>query len=81
MSSYQMKVSKFDYILQCFLVQLYLCNKWNYIHVNHKPLNRINILTMHSKFGHRAQPMFINRANLPGFLRPMGPPYDPYGLG
>ena len=25
--------------------------------------------------------MFINRANLPGFLRPMGLPYDPYGLG
>ena len=62
-------------------MQLYLCNKWNYIHVNRKPLNRINILTMHSKFGHRAQPMFINRANLPGFLRPMGLPYDPYGLG
>ena len=63
------------------MVQLYLCNKWNYIYVNRIPLNQINILTMHSKFGHRSQPMFNYRANLLGFLPPMRPPYDPYGLG
>ena len=35
---------------------------------------------MHSKFGHRAQPIFNYRANLPGFLHLMGPTYYPYGL-
>ena len=74
-----MKVSKFDYILQCFLVQLYLCNKWNYINVKRIPLNRIYFLTMHSMFGQRAQPMFNYQANLPGFVQPMKTPDDPYG--
>ena len=36
---------------------------------------------MHSKFGHRVQPMFNYGAKLPGFLPPMRPPYDLYGLG